>query len=173
MLAYDATVITLDYLYKLLQQEHVKAKIIVAAGHNTHDRNQVMQLFALGNQATERIIALCSDAMSEGINLQDASCLILLDMPSVLRIIEQRIGRLGRMDCEYDEITVMWPNDSDEFSLNGDKRMIDTLLLNLIGNNVGIPQAIYEKHLKRGFNTRNIIDAYNVNTQLKNMNGKE
>ena len=49
------------------------------------------------------------------------------------------------------------------FSLNGDKRMIDTLLLteDLIGNNVGIPQAIYEKHLKSGFNTRNIIDAYN------------
>ena len=32
VLAYDATVITLDYLHKLLQREHVKAKIIVAAG---------------------------------------------------------------------------------------------------------------------------------------------
>jgi hypothetical protein len=67
------------------------------------------------------------------------------------------------MDCENKEITVMWPDDSEEFSLNGDKRMIDTLLLteDLIGNNVGIPQAIYEKHLKNGFSTQNIIDAYN------------
>jgi len=163
ILAFDSTVITLDYLHKLLQQEQVKAKTIVAAGHNTRDRNQVMQLFALGNQTEEKLIALCSDAMSEGINLQDASCLVLLDMPSVLRIIEQRIGRLERMDCENKEITVMWPDDSEEFSLNGDKRMIDTLLLteDLIGNNVGIPQAIYEKHLKNGFSTQNIIDAYN------------
>ena len=162
VLAFDSTVITLDYLHKLLQEEQVKARTIVAAGHNTKDRNQVMQLFALGNQTEDKLIALCSDAMSEGINLQDASCLLLLDMPSVLRIIEQRIGRLERMDCENEEITVMWPDDSEEFSLNGDKRMIDTLLLteDLIGNNVGIPKAIYEKHLKNGFSTQNIINAY-------------
>jgi superfamily II DNA or RNA helicase len=162
VLAFDSTVITLDYLHKLLLEKQVNAKTIVAAGHNTQDRNQVMKLFALGTQTEEKLIALCSDAMSEGINLQDASCLLLLDMPSVLRIIEQRIGRLERMDCENKEITVMWPDDSDEFSLNGDKRMIDTLLLteDLIGNNVGIPQAIYEKHLKNGLNTQNIINAY-------------
>lgn len=163
VLAFDSTVITLDYLQQLLEQNQIKAKIIVAAGHNTRDRNQVMQLFALGNRTEEKLIALCSDAMSEGINLQDASCLVLLDMPSVLRIIEQRIGRLERMDCENEEITVMWPDDSEEFSLNGDKRMIDTLLLteDLIGNNVGIPRAIYEKHLKNGLSTHNIIAAYN------------
>ena len=163
VLAFDSTIITLDYLHKLLQEKQISAKTIVAAGHNSGDRKQVMQLFSLENQSDEKLIALCSDAMSEGINLQDASCLILLDMPSVLRIIEQRIGRLERMDCEHEEITVMWPNDSEEFSLNGDKRMIDTLLLteNLIGNNVGIPQTIYEKHLKNGLTTQNVIEAYN------------
>ncbi|ROI03257.1 hypothetical protein EGI16_11880 [Chryseobacterium sp. G0240] len=167
ILAFDSTVITLDYLHKLLQEKQIKARTIVAAGHNTRDRSQVMQLFALGNQSEERLIALCSDAMSEGINLQDASCLILLDMPSVLRVIEQRIGRLERMDCEHEEITVMWPDDSEEFSLNGDRRMIDTLLIteNLIGNNVGIPETIYNKHLKNNFNTQNLINAYNEFTQ--------
>ncbi|MGK9119062.1 SNF2-related protein [Olivibacter jilunii] len=163
ILAFDATVITLDYLYKLIREKEPNIKTIVAAGHNTRDRNQVMQLFALGNQAEEKLIALCSDAMSEGINLQDASCLLLLDMPSVLRIIEQRIGRLERMDCEHKEITVLWPDDSEAFSLNGDKRMVDTLLLteDLIGNNVSIPHLIYEKHLKNSLNTQNVIRAYN------------
>jgi len=163
ILAFDATVITLDYLHQLIQAKGSGIKTIVAAGHNTRDRNEVMQLFALGNQTEEKLVALCSDAMSEGINLQDASCLLLLDMPSVLRIIEQRIGRLERMDCEHKEITVLWPDDSDAFSLNGDKRMVDTLLLteDLIGNNVAIPKAIYEKHLKANLSTRNLIHAYN------------
>lgn len=163
ILAFDATVITLDYLYKLIHEKHPDIKVIVAAGHNTRDRNQVIQLFSLGNQTEEKLIALCSDAMSEGINLQDASCLLLLDMPSVLRIIEQRIGRLERMDCEHKEITVLWPDDSEAFSLNGDKRMIDTLLLteDLIGNNVSIPKLIYEKHLNANLNTQSVIRAYN------------
>lgn len=163
ILAFDSTVITLDYLFKLIHEKRPDIKTIVAAGHNTRDRNQVMQLFALGNQTDDRLIALCSDAMSEGINLQDASCLLLLDMPSVLRIIEQRIGRLERMDCEHKEITVLWPDDSEEFSLNGDKRMIDTLLVteDLIGNNVSIPQTIYEKHLKANLSIQNIIRAFN------------
>ncbi|PVD50140.1 hypothetical protein DC498_21230 [Terrimonas sp.] len=167
ILAFDATVITLDYLYKLIREKHPDIKTIVAAGHNTRDRNEVMQLFALGNQTEEKLIALCSDAMSEGINLQDASCLLLLDMPSVLRIVEQRIGRLERMDCEHKEITVLWPDDSDAFSLNGDKRMVDTLLLteDLIGNNVAIPQSIYEKYLKANLNTHNVIRAYNEYTE--------
>lgn len=167
ILAFDATVITLDYLYKLIHDKNPDIKTIVAAGHNTRDRNEVMQLFALGNQTQEKLIALCSDAMSEGINLQDASCLLLLDMPSVLRIIEQRIGRIERMDCEHEKITVLWPDDSEAFSLNGDKRMVDTLLLteDLIGNNVSIPPSIYEKYLKSNLTTVNIIKAYNEFTE--------
>ncbi len=170
ILAFDATVITLDYLHKLIHEKYAGIKTIVAAGHNTRDRNEVIRLFALGNQTEEKLIALCSDAMSEGINLQDASCLVLLDMPSVLRIIEQRIGRLERMDCEHNEITVLWPDDSDAFSLNGDKRMIDTLLLteDLIGNNVSIPQSIYEKHLKADLNTQSVIHAYNEYAEQEN-----
>jgi superfamily II DNA or RNA helicase len=162
ILAFDSTVITLDYLHKLLTDKRLDLEVLVAAGHNTSNREQITKLFALGNQTTGKLIALCSDAMSEGINLQDASCLVLLDMPSVLRKIEQRIGRLERMDCEHKEITVLWPDDSEEFSLNGDKRMIDTLLVteDLIGNNVEIPSAIYEKHLKAGLTTKNLIKAF-------------
>ncbi|MDN3587175.1 SNF2-related protein [Pedobacter aquatilis] len=166
VLAFDSTVITLDYLQKIITDKQSKIKAIVAAGHNKTSRNQVMEIFSLGAAQGEKLIALCSDAMSEGINLQDASCLVLLDMPSVLRIIEQRIGRLERMDCEHEEITVLWPDDSEAFSLKGDQRMIDTLLVteNLIGNNVEIPKTIYDKYLKEEFNTKNIINAFNEYT---------
>jgi superfamily II DNA or RNA helicase len=167
ILAFDSTVITLDYLHKLISDKRPDLKVIVAAGHNTSNREQVTRLFALENQADEQLIALCSDAMSEGINLQNASCLVLLDMPSVMRIIEQRIGRIERMDCEHDEISVLWPDDSEEFSLNGDKRMIETLMITegLIGNNVEIPTAIYERHLKTSLNTKNLIQAFTEYTQ--------
>lgn len=41
--------------------------------------------------------------------------------------------------------------------------MLDTLIIteNLIGNNVDIPKAIYEKHLKDDFNTHDLINAFN------------
>lgn len=166
VLAFDSTVITLDYLQKIITDKQSKIRAVVAAGHNKTSRNQVMEIFSLGAAQGEKLIALCSDAMSEGINLQDASCLVLLDMPSVLRIIEQRIGRLERMDCEHEEITVLWPDDSEAFSLKGDQRMIDTLMVteNLIGNNVEIPKTIYDKYLKEEFNTKNIISAFNEYT---------
>lgn len=166
ILAFDATVITLDYLNRLINDKKAKVKTIVAAGHNTRNRTLVKEMFALGNNSEDNLIALCSDAMSEGINLQDASCLVLLDMPSVLRIIEQRIGRLERMDCEHEEITILWPDDSEAFSLKGDKRMIDILRVtdNLIGNNVDIPEAIYNKYLKDDLNTKNVIKAFTAYT---------
>lgn len=167
LLAFDSTVITLDYLNKLITEKQDKIRTIVAAGHNTRNRNQVKEIFALGNHPDEKLIALCSDAMAEGINLQDGSCLVLLDMPSVLRIIEQRIGRLDRMDCQHEEITILWPDDSVGFSLKGDKRMIDILMMteNLIGNNVDIPKPIYEKYLKDNLDTNNIIEAFKEYTQ--------
>lgn len=162
IIAFDSTVISLDYFKKLIDENSSGVKALVATGQNNKNRNLVKEHLSLGSENNEKLIALCSDAMSEGINLPDAKALVLLDMPSVLRIIEQRIGRLERMDSEHKEIHIFWPNDSDEFSLKGDKRMVDILLVteNLIGNNVDIPKAIYERHLKDGLTTENLIKAY-------------
>ncbi|MGE0635778.1 MAG: SNF2-related protein [Bacteroidia bacterium] len=163
ILAFDSTVLTLDYLKHLLEIEKTDAEIIVATGQNERNKKFVRENFAIANKETDKkLIALCSDAMAEGINLPSAKALMLLDMPSVLRIIEQRIGRLERMDSEHKEIHVFWPDDSEEFSLNGDKRIVETLLLTerLIGGNVGIPTQIFEKHYKNGMTVENIIKAY-------------
>ncbi len=50
------------------------------------------------------------------------------------------------MDSIHKQVHVFWPDDSDAFSLKGDKRMIDILVVtdHLIGNNVDIPRAIYD-----------------------------
>jgi superfamily II DNA or RNA helicase len=162
VIAFDSTVISLDYFKKIIDESEAGVKVLVATGQNNKNRSLVKEYLSLGSENNEKLIALCSDAMSEGINLPDAKALVLLDMPSVLRVIEQRIGRLERMDSEHKEIHIFWPNDSDEFSLKGDKRMVDILLVteNLIGNNVDIPKAIYDRHLKDGLTTENIIKAY-------------
>ncbi|MGH2566655.1 MAG: C-terminal helicase domain-containing protein, partial [Ginsengibacter sp.] len=162
ILAFDSTIITLEYFKKLLDDEKTKATIIVATGQNEKNKNIVKKQFSLDEKNSDSVIALCSDAMAEGINLTNAKALILLDMPSVLRIIEQRIGRLERMDSEHKEIHVYWPNDSDAFSLKGDKRMVDILIMtsDIIGNNVGIPKTIYEKYFKEGYSTEKFMKAY-------------
>ncbi len=164
VIGFDSTVITLDYLRKFISNETTNAEIIVATGASESSKKKVRESFDNANlQKQEKIIALCSDAMSESINLPAAKVMVLLDMPSVLRIIEQRIGRLERMDSEHKEIFVFWPDDAEEFSLKGDKRIIDILAMteNLIGSNVEIPQqGIYKKYYAAGLGTKDIIKAY-------------
>lgn len=159
ILAFDSTIITLDYLKKLLQDQNCKAEVLIASGQNEKNRALVKEYFSLRSTVTRSLIALCSDAMAEGINLPDAKALFLLDMPSVLRVIEQRIGRIERMDSEHDEVHVYWPDDSEEFSLRGDKRMLDILVVTdkLIGNNVDIPQALYDRYLKDDPSAQNFM----------------
>ncbi len=73
VLAFDSTVITLDYLKHLLEKEEVDAEIIVATGQSEKNKKLVRDYFAIANKDTnKKIIALCSDAMAEGINLPSA-----------------------------------------------------------------------------------------------------
>ena len=84
--------------------------------------------------------------MSEGVNLQQASAIILLDMPSVMRIAEQRIGRIDRMDSPHDEIKIYWPDDHPEFALKTDKKFFKTaqVVKNLLGSNIDVPKALID-----------------------------
>lgn len=162
LLAFDSTIITLDFLKKKLNDKHSDIEIIVATGQSEKNKDLVKEIYGRGSVFQRRSIALCSDAMSEGVNLQDAKALVLLDTPSVLRLIEQRIGRLERMDSEHEKIYVYWADDGPEFSLNSDKKILDILAMtdSLIGNNVDIPKSLYEKHFKNSASTKNFIKAY-------------
>ena len=51
-------------------------------------------------------VLFCSDAASEGLNLQSASVIINIDVPWVPTRLEQRIGRIDRLGQEKDEIFV-------------------------------------------------------------------
>lgn len=52
-----------------------------------------------------KTILICSDSCKEGIDLDEASCLINYDLPFNPSILEQRIGRIDRM-CQKQNMTI-------------------------------------------------------------------
>lgn len=161
IVAFDSTVITLDYMNSLFKREQSKSKILVVAGNVKSVRNEAINTFKLGSKV-ENCIALCSDQMAEGVNLQQASAVVLLDMPSVLRIAEQRIGRIDRMDSPHETIEAYWPDDSKAFGLSGDQRLVDTTILveNIYGSNIALPNILREKHFRNIGSVKQAINEY-------------
>lgn len=138
LVAFDSRPITLFLLHAMLGR--ADAQVFVATGGRPTDQRKVQKAFALGAK-TRSAIALCSNSMSEGINLQQASAIIHLDMPSVVRIAEQRVGRIDRMDSPHDEVESWWPQDADEFALASGERLDERLGLvgEILGSNVELP----------------------------------
>ncbi|MHA4894644.1 SNF2-related protein [Pedobacter sp. PWIIR3] len=149
VIGFDSTVITLDYFAKrILPDRYPKSDIqtyVVTGTSSKTDIHTILKSFDLGSDS-KNILALCGDAMSEGVNLQQASSLVFLDMPSVLRMAEQRIGRIDRLDSPHKQIKIWWPDDSVNFALKSDKRLITTMLdtESLIGGNVSMPEELLE-----------------------------
>ena len=99
----------------------------------------LLSAFSPKSDKNESSIGLCSDSVAEGVNLQRAQAVVHLDMPSVVRIAEQRVGRIDRLDSPHDTIYAWWPEDAPEFALRSDERFIERYetVDNLLGSNVG------------------------------------
>ena len=163
ILAFDSTVITLYYLRYLFSQKYSDKNVLVASGsEQDKDSRKVMDIFNLTSPSNEKTIALCSDKMSESIDLQKASSVVLLDLPSVLRIVEQRIGRADRMDSLHEEIEIYWPKDSEEFSLKADKRLVQTnaWVDQIYGSNFNVPEELRERHFESVDDISGMIQEY-------------
>src|SRR5690606_2948838 len=80
------------------------------------------------------------------------SALVHLDLPSVIRGLEQRIGRLDRMDRPHDRVEVHWPREPEECQLRGDERLFWRLreVEDLLGSNVPIPEGFETYDADRG-----------------------
>ncbi|MER3329037.1 MAG: hypothetical protein RIF34_05610, partial [Candidatus Kapaibacterium sp.] len=82
ILAYDSTPLTLNYLKHRMDASKEDLKSLVISGNTESNKELAKDYFKLGSE-TSKVVGLCSDAMSEGVNLQQASAIVLLDMPSV------------------------------------------------------------------------------------------
>lgn len=139
VLAFDRHPITLAVIRSLIPD--TGAPVVVASGAAKRERELVRRNFAADSR--ERGIALCSDAMNEGINLQGASAVVQFDMPTTLRVAEQRVGRVDRMDSPHDRIEVCWPADSPSFATRADELLTarNEESAALLGSNLPIPFA--------------------------------
>jgi hypothetical protein len=147
VIAFDRHPLTLLDLERRLDALGIKA--IVATGADSGKRKQVNEQFGL--KSTEKgLVALCSDAMAEGISLQGASAMVLLDMPTVVRVAEQRVGRIDRMDSPHERIEVLWPRDAKAFAVRADERLVERLDMvdSLIGSNMPLPDEMRSVNAK-------------------------
>jgi superfamily II DNA or RNA helicase len=143
LLAFDSRPISLAIIDQLLASGQPKIKTLIATGESQSRKRDVLETFQHGSTA-RRVIGLCSDSLAEGVNLQQASCLVHLDMPSVVRIAEQRVGRVDRMDSVHQEIEAWWPDDAKEFALAADERFIERYetVSSLLGSNMPLPESM-------------------------------
>jgi hypothetical protein len=140
VIAFDRKLITLHALrHEIASLGHTQT----ALGTGSSGRQEVADLLGLESKSSGTI-ALCSDAMAEGMNLQSASAVVHLDLPSVIRVVEQRIGRVDRMDSPYERIEVWWPDDSDEFALRSDDLLVERHfdVHTLLGSNMRLPKRL-------------------------------
>jgi hypothetical protein len=139
VIAFDHHPITLAVLNGLLAGRGID--VIVATGGDATGQKKVTKLFAPGS--AHRGIALCSDAMNEGVNLQGASCVIHLDMPTTLRVAEQRVGRVDRMNSPHPAVEVWWPKDTKAFATHADELLAarNDESSALLGSNLPIPSS--------------------------------
>jgi len=139
LVAFDSRPITLFVLSDILGK--IKStKVFVATGAQPTEQRRVLKAFAPASRM-RGALALCSNAMSEGINLQRASAVLHLDMPSVVRIAEQRVGRIDRMDSPHGDVESWWPRDAREFALTADEKLGARLELvgDVLGSNLTLP----------------------------------
>lgn len=140
LLAFDSHLITLTVMKRSIETARDDIPVHIATGSDPGGRRRVMREFA--PEADARGIALCSDAMNEGLNLQGASAIVHLDLPTTLRVAEQRVGRVDRMDSRHDRIAVWWPNDGQSFATGATELLVARAdeAERLIGSNLQLPR---------------------------------
>jgi len=165
VLAFDRSPITLRSIQQRIEAKQPRQKTLLATGDPGTDRKQVIEEFRPGSHA-KNLIGLCSDSLSEGVNLQQASCMVHLDMPSVVRIAEQRAGRVDRMDSPHSSIEAWWPDDASEFALTSDERFIERYqtVETLLGSNMPLPEGMQEQR-PEPIDATNLIEEYEERAQ--------
>lgn len=153
VIAFDSKPLTLEYLKHTITQKSTDIEVLVASGSSPQGKRQITEAFQLGAKS-KNIIALCSDALAEGVNLQAASTMVHLDMPTVIRIAEQRAGRVDRIDSRHAVVDTWWPDDAAEYTLTSDEKFIERYetVETFLGSNMPLPS--------REVSNRQVVSAW-------------
>jgi superfamily II DNA or RNA helicase/HKD family nuclease len=99
--------------------------------------------YALGSQSDDYQILVCTDALSEGVNLHRAGVVVNYDIPYNPTRVIQRIGRINRINKKvFDSIQIL--NFFPTYVGDNEIRIkaISTLKMGLINNIVGSDMAV-------------------------------
>jgi hypothetical protein len=140
VIAFDDALISLIDLKYRLEKCLPQDQVALATGNEEAGRRRVLALTGL-DSTRRSVIALCSDAMSEGLNMQGASVVVHLTMPTVIRIAEQRVGRVDRMNSPHTIIESYWPEEKPIFALRADERFFrrHRFVAEYLGSNLTLP----------------------------------
>ncbi len=108
---------TQKYLYKLLNENGYKNKVLIFNGSNSRNYS-IIEKFK-----TDAEILISTDIASEGFNLEFCSFVVNYDLPYNILTIEQRISRCHRQGQQCDVIVLNFLN-KDNFS---DVRMLELI----------------------------------------------
>ncbi|WP_437982659.1 helicase-related protein [Sorangium sp. So ce117] len=139
VLAFDSHLISLAMFKRDLEARGASVGLFTGQSGAAGKRRAQAQL---GRDApAQRLVALCSDALSERLNLQGASCVVHLDTPTVIRTAEQRAGRVDRMNSRHDDVEIWWPRDQPSFAPRHRDRLRErhVMVTDLIGSNLELP----------------------------------
>jgi len=138
--AFDRHPISLAQIRDMVE-EQTDVRTLVVSSDSKKLKRQAEKICSLEYRGPKAAI-LCSDAMSEGINLQGASVMVHLDFPSVIRVVEQREGRIIRMDSHHEKVSILWPKDSKFFKPEStDEKLLKRhrITSTLLGANINLP----------------------------------
>ena len=146
-LVFDTSNITLLYIQKKLLEMDIETHTFIGStkGSKIKKVSDAEKLFGINSDDLPRV-GLLSDMMSEGINLQGSSSLIHLTKPSTIRLLEQRVGRVDRMNTKFDEIQVFYPEeDLLSSQMKSYLKERNNLVGDVIGSNIKLPDDdVYE-----------------------------
>jgi len=135
VLAFSQFADTVGAYWRLLQRIRgacaLTAEGARVAGGNVSRTEAIARFSPLSNGARQPRAAddvrllLTTDLLSEGVNLQDASVVVHLDLPWTAARIEQRVGRLARAGSRHARVSVytMSPPASSEVVLEIERRL--------------------------------------------------
>jgi hypothetical protein len=111
IVAFTQYAATVAGMFRILRTEHGVAALTASGARvagGTISRREALNSFApiaSGAKAPREIecisLLLTTDLMSEGVNLQDAGVVVHLDLPWTAARLEQRLGRIRRMESSH------------------------------------------------------------------------
>jgi hypothetical protein len=139
VIAFDSRVLTLEVFRLELRKAGIDVDVFTGRG-GSGSKRRAQKMLGLGT-SNRSAVALCSDALSEGLNLQAASRVVHLNSPTVIRAAEQRSGRVDRMDSPHDMIETWWPEDPPAFVIRRSDLLRERhkLVSDFIGANLSLP----------------------------------